>query len=202
MKREGRGKWVRQQQNRGRGKGASTNSADYTAAWKNYVVNGSLLLASSVAFRNTRERAEKLSYIVPRRSDSYLLLGPARLAVAAASAEKRCCCVPCIFAGKGRCAAATVRPGTEGFPFHWVQSYLLLSFTWLTQGLLFVWFFFLKLVMKLGHCSKQLLCQLLRHYFWITKLSEFSKSSWEKSWCCSMWSALSSSEIFSYQHLW
>lgn len=51
-------------------------------------MKGSLLLTSSVAFKDTREKAEKLSCIIPCCTNSYLLLGTAQLAVAAASVAK------------------------------------------------------------------------------------------------------------------
>lgn len=47
-------------------------------------------------------------------------------------------------------------------------------------GFWFFWGVFLKLRVKIGHCRKQLLSQLLRHYFWIPKLSVFKKQLREK----------------------
>lgn len=53
-------------------------------------------MASSVAFKDRREKAEELSCIVLCCNDSYLLLGTAQLAVAAASVAKRFCRVLCL----------------------------------------------------------------------------------------------------------
>lgn len=71
--------------------------------------------------------------------------------------------------GKRSCTTATAQP--------WVQIYFLLSFTKLTQVGLVVGVLFPKLTVKIGHCRKQLLCQLLKHYFWIPKILSFQKAA-------------------------
>lgn len=153
---------------------------------KKYVqaVKGSLLLASSVAFKDTREKGGKLSCIIPCHTDSYLLLGTAQLAVAAVSVAKRCCSGLCFCPSrlaKGAVEQRLCDPGCAGpreFPFTEGK----VTFSSVSPGLCRWWFGgfwwgFFKLTVKIGQCRKQLLCQLLRNYFWIPKLSEFSKSS-------------------------
>lgn len=153
---------------------------------KKYVqaVKGSLLLASSVAFKDTREKGGKLSCIIPCHTDSYLLLGTAQLAVAAVSVAKRCCSGLCFCPSrlaKGAVEQRLCDPGCAGpreFPFTEGK----VTFSSVSPGLCRWWFGgfwwgFFKLTVKIGQCRKRLLCQLLRNYFWIPKLSEFSKSS-------------------------
>lgn len=66
----------------------------------------------------------------------------------------------------------------EGLPCRSLQRWFLLRFTRLMQT--FFLFTFLKLMVKIGHSRKHLFfffLQLVRRYFCIPKLAEFSKSS-------------------------
>lgn len=171
-------------------------------------MKGLLLLASSVAFKDVREKAEKLSCIILCCTNSYLLLRTAQLAVAAALvAEVLLCLVPlALEAGKRSCATATVWPWVcwnKGLPFHWVQ---LLSPAFnqahASGG-------FLKLAVKIGHCRK-LLCELLLcDSYYVNSVTLFLDTKTDRvtlqkvderrrraSCSCRIWSILSSHSFF------
>lgn len=63
-------------------------------------MKGNLLLASSVAFKDMRKKAEKLSCIILCCTNSYLLLRTAQLVVATVLVAKSCCCA-CASAPQG-----------------------------------------------------------------------------------------------------
>lgn len=155
----------------------------------------------------TQGRKEKSCHPLPYRFIPAAGDSPAASGSCLGGKEMLLCFVPLsLCPHKGAVEQRLCDPGCAGpreFPFTegkvTFSSVSPGSWRWWFGGF---WWVFFKLTVKIGHCRKQLLCQLLRNYFWIPKLSEFSKSSWEKSWCCSMWSTLSLSELSSYQHLW